>query len=154
MTSVANRLAFHIGRLFSMFLTSHCTTCSTDPRLGPRVTGWKKYDPKDSTTLAILGLSTSKADAGDHFAADSSCTYWNQILPQFPQVSISSSKTQLVSSYKPLNRPFRSVEAGRAKYMTLYTNYVRSGLMSSFVKLIEGVSIEIRRGDVRDVRSP
>ncbi|KAF8993009.1 carboxylesterase [Cyathus striatus] len=57
-----------------------------DPSLGPRIPGWKKYDPNDTTSLAILGKSLTGADPGDHFEADSSCQYWNTILPIYPQI--------------------------------------------------------------------
>lgn len=56
-----------------------------DPQLGPRIPGWHKFNPEDSSTLAILGLSISGADAGDHFKADASCEYWNTVLPIYPQ---------------------------------------------------------------------
>ncbi|KDR69866.1 hypothetical protein GALMADRAFT_128465 [Galerina marginata CBS 339.88] len=56
-----------------------------DPRHGPRVPGWNVYDPEDTTTLTILGKNTTGADPGDHFVADNSCTYWNTILPIYPQ---------------------------------------------------------------------
>ncbi|ESK84633.1 acetylcholinesterase precursor [Moniliophthora roreri MCA 2997] len=55
-----------------------------DPQAGPRIPGWKRYDPKDTTTLAILGSSTS-VEPGDHLATDSVCAYWNEVLPIFPQ---------------------------------------------------------------------
>ncbi|RDB20701.1 Para-nitrobenzyl esterase [Hypsizygus marmoreus] len=57
-----------------------------DPYLGPRIPGWKKFDAEDTTSLAILGKSTTRADPGDHFIADRSCGYWNTILPIYPQV--------------------------------------------------------------------
>jgi len=57
-----------------------------DPSQGPQISGWEKYDPNDGSTLAILGISDSGAIAGDHFEADASCTYWNTILPIYPQV--------------------------------------------------------------------
>ncbi|KDQ08356.1 hypothetical protein BOTBODRAFT_569583 [Botryobasidium botryosum FD-172 SS1] len=57
-----------------------------DPSKGPRIPGWSKYNPKDTTTLAILGLSTTGADKGDHLATDRVCSYWNTLLPAFPQV--------------------------------------------------------------------
>ncbi|EAU92008.2 carboxylesterase [Coprinopsis cinerea okayama7 len=57
-----------------------------DPYRGPQIPGWKKYDTRDPTTLAILGLSTTRALPGDHHQVDSVCDYWNKVLPQFPQV--------------------------------------------------------------------
>ena len=57
-----------------------------DPSIGPQIPGWNKYDPNDKTTLAILGISDSGALPGDHFESDASCTYWNTILPIYPQV--------------------------------------------------------------------
>ncbi|KAG7091466.1 hypothetical protein E1B28_010497 [Marasmius oreades] len=56
-----------------------------DPNIGPRIPGWQKYDPNDTKTLAILGKSTSMAEAGDHFVIDAPCAYWNTILPIYPQ---------------------------------------------------------------------
>ncbi|KXN86032.1 Para-nitrobenzyl esterase [Leucoagaricus sp. SymC.cos] len=56
-----------------------------DPEMGPRIPGWEKYNPKDSSTLAILGTSTKGAVPGDHFIADESCKYWNTVLPIYPQ---------------------------------------------------------------------
>ncbi|THH26541.1 hypothetical protein EUX98_g7647 [Antrodiella citrinella] len=56
-----------------------------DPEKGPQTSGWKQYDPKDTTSIAILGNSLVGADPGDHFSIDSSCVYWNTILPIFPQ---------------------------------------------------------------------
>ncbi|KAF9465144.1 carboxylesterase [Collybia nuda] len=57
-----------------------------DPQSGPRIPGWKRFDPGDTTSLAILGKSVAGADPGDHFAADHSCANWNTVLPTFPQV--------------------------------------------------------------------
>ncbi|RXW25718.1 hypothetical protein EST38_g156 [Candolleomyces aberdarensis] len=53
---------------------------------GPRIPGWKRYDPKDPETLAILGTSTSGALAGNHTEVDAVCDYWNTLLPTFPRV--------------------------------------------------------------------
>ena len=58
----------------------------SDPMKGPRISGWRKYDPEDPYTLAILGVSENGATTGDHSATDKSCTYWNTILPIYPQV--------------------------------------------------------------------
>lgn len=59
----------------------------TDPWKGPQTSGWKKYDPDDTTTLALLGNSLTGAELGDHFTADSTCDFWNEVLPIYPQVS-------------------------------------------------------------------
>ncbi|KAJ8074393.1 hypothetical protein PM082_015293 [Marasmius tenuissimus] len=56
-----------------------------DPHLGPRIPGWRRYDPKDTETLALLGTSTRGAVAGNHHEVDRSCACWNTILPIFPQ---------------------------------------------------------------------
>ncbi|KAF8161558.1 carboxylesterase [Crassisporium funariophilum] len=56
-----------------------------DPRKGPRIPGWKQFDPQDTTSLAILGTSGAGAQPGDHLVADRSCAYWNTVLPLFPQ---------------------------------------------------------------------
>ncbi|KAL0061259.1 hypothetical protein AAF712_011917 [Marasmius tenuissimus] len=56
-----------------------------DPHLGPRIPGWRRFDPKDTETLALLGTSTRGAVAGNHHEVDRSCAYWNTILPIFPQ---------------------------------------------------------------------
>lgn len=61
--------------------------CYTDPPQGPRIPGWKQFDPLDPTSLALLGNSLTGADPGDHFVTDSVCDYWNTILPIYPQVS-------------------------------------------------------------------
>lgn len=58
-----------------------------DPSLGPRISGWEKYDPKNGSSLAILGISDSGAIAGNATEADEFCEYWNTILPIYPQVS-------------------------------------------------------------------
>ncbi|KAF9561897.1 carboxylesterase [Agrocybe pediades] len=58
-----------------------------DPQQGPQIPGWKLFNPKDTTSLAILGKNVSGADPGDHVEADSSCAYWNTVLPIYPQVS-------------------------------------------------------------------
>lgn len=63
----------------------HCRFV-VDPEKGPQTSGWKQYDPNDTTSIAILGKSLTGADPGDHVAIDSSCAYWNTILPLFPQV--------------------------------------------------------------------
>ncbi|KAL0576436.1 hypothetical protein V5O48_005541 [Marasmius crinis-equi] len=59
-----------------------------DPHSGPRISGWRRYDPEDPTTLAILGKSTTAAEPGNHYETDKPCEYWNMILPIFPQVYI------------------------------------------------------------------
>ena len=64
---------------------------STDPNTGPQTSGWKQYDPDDSTTLALLGYSLTGAEPGDHFTADSTCDFWNQVVPIYPEVSVSHS---------------------------------------------------------------
>ncbi|KAI0701389.1 carboxylesterase [Cytidiella melzeri] len=56
-----------------------------DPFNGPQTPGWKKYDPQDTTSLALLGNSLSGADLGDYVAADYACDFWNGVLPIFPQ---------------------------------------------------------------------
>ncbi|KAH8084353.1 carboxylesterase [Cristinia sonorae] len=56
-----------------------------DPEKGPQTSGWKLYDPRDTTSIAILGNSLTGAEPGDHVSIDSSCAYWNTILPIFPQ---------------------------------------------------------------------
>lgn len=58
-----------------------------DPYRGPRIPNWKKYDFRDPSTLALLGTSTTGAVSGNHQVADKVCEYWNEVLPQFPQVS-------------------------------------------------------------------
>ncbi|GJE94821.1 carboxylesterase [Phanerochaete sordida] len=55
-----------------------------DPFNGPQIPGWKQYDPEDTTTLALLGYNLTGADLGDHFTADSTCAFWNEVLPIFP----------------------------------------------------------------------
>jgi hypothetical protein len=76
---------------------SSCTSASAalpdrgmtpDPTKGPRISGWKRYDSRDPSSLAILGLSDSQAQPGNHAAADYSCSYWNTLLPHYPQVCI------------------------------------------------------------------
>ncbi|KAL0955512.1 hypothetical protein HGRIS_001751 [Hohenbuehelia grisea] len=57
-----------------------------DPAAGPRIPGWRKFNPADTTSLAILGKSTAGAEFGDHITVDKSCQYWNTILPIYPQV--------------------------------------------------------------------
>jgi hypothetical protein len=66
----------------------HCIhrLCDVDPFKGPQTPGWKQYDPEDTTTLALLGNSLTGAELGDHFTADSTCSFWNEVLPIFPQV--------------------------------------------------------------------
>lgn len=59
-----------------------------DPSLGPRISGWERYNPNDGTTLAILGISESGAIPGNASDIDASCDYWNTILPIYPQVSL------------------------------------------------------------------
>ncbi|KAI0759813.1 carboxylesterase [Irpex lacteus] len=56
-----------------------------DPIKGPQTPGWKKYDPNDGTSLAILGTSLEGAVPGDHVAIDHSCDFWNGVLPIYPQ---------------------------------------------------------------------
>jgi carboxylesterase type B len=56
-----------------------------NPSLGPQIRGWGKYDPRDASSLAILGLSTTSAFPGNHTETDKSCAYWNTLLPKFPQ---------------------------------------------------------------------
>lgn len=57
-----------------------------DPFKGPQTTGWKKYDPNDPTTLALLGNSLTGAELGNHVEADNTCDFWNDVLPIYPQV--------------------------------------------------------------------
>lgn len=59
-----------------------------DPSLGPRISGWERYNPNDGTTLAILGISESGAIPGNASDIDASCDYWNTILPIYPQVRL------------------------------------------------------------------
>jgi len=56
-----------------------------DPNRGPRIPGWKLYDPANPSSLAILGNSATGAEVGDHSTTDRSCAYWNRVLPLFPQ---------------------------------------------------------------------
>jgi hypothetical protein len=65
-------------------------TRAADPSKGPQIPGWKQYSPADPGSLAILGLSESSAQAGNHTAADAACAYWNTLLPQYPQVRVLS----------------------------------------------------------------
>lgn len=58
-----------------------------DPVLGPRISGWEKYDPSNGSSLAILGISEFGAIAGNASEVDTSCEYWNTILPIYPQAS-------------------------------------------------------------------
>ena len=83
-----------------------------DPYRGPRIPGWVKYDPRDPSTLAILGTSTTEALPGNHREADKSCAYWNTVLPQFPQVSFGPS---LPPRIVELSRSFRPAATGRAE---------------------------------------
>ncbi|EIN08033.1 carboxylesterase [Punctularia strigosozonata HHB-11173 SS5] len=69
----------------SNLMVTAWTNFIKDPTKGPEIPGWKKYDTKDTTSLAILGLNTNGADPGDHFSADASCAYWNKLLHIFPQ---------------------------------------------------------------------
>jgi hypothetical protein len=62
------------------------TVRGADPSKGPQIPGWKQYSPADPGSLAILGLSESAAQAGNHTATDAACAYWNTLLPQYPQV--------------------------------------------------------------------
>jgi len=88
--------------------------CIVDPQQGPRIPGWDKYDPDDSSTLAILGTSTEGALPGDHLAADRSCAYWNTLLPIFPQVLYVAFELNNVND--PLSgRLFRLVGIGHAE---------------------------------------
>ncbi|KAK7685924.1 hypothetical protein QCA50_010733 [Cerrena zonata] len=56
-----------------------------DPTEGPRISGWKLFDPQDPNTLALLGNSLIGAEPGNHFVTDSVCAYWNTLLSIFPQ---------------------------------------------------------------------
>lgn len=56
-----------------------------DPAKGPHTSGWKQYDPEDTTSIAIFGNSLTGTDPGDHLAIDSVCSYWNTVLPIYPQ---------------------------------------------------------------------
>ncbi|KAL5526290.1 hypothetical protein ACEPAF_8013 [Sanghuangporus sanghuang] len=69
----------------SDYMVEAWTNFVKDPMLGPQIPGWDLYDPKNGSTLAILGTSESGAIPGDHFAIDKSCEYWNTILPIYPQ---------------------------------------------------------------------
>ncbi|TEB37904.1 carboxylesterase [Coprinellus micaceus] len=57
-----------------------------DPRRGPRIPGWEKYDSSKPSTLAILGTSTTRALPGNHTEVDAVCEYWNTLLSTFPAV--------------------------------------------------------------------
>ncbi|OCB92268.1 ABC protein [Sanghuangporus baumii] len=70
----------------SDYMVEAWTNFVKDPMSGPQIPGWDLYDPKNNSTLAILGTSESGAIPGDHFAIDESCEYWNTILPIYPQV--------------------------------------------------------------------
>ncbi|KZT40310.1 alpha/beta-hydrolase [Sistotremastrum suecicum HHB10207 ss-3] len=69
----------------SNYMVEAWTNFIKDPIAGPRIPGWVKYDPNNTTTMAVLGISATGATPGDHFAVDSSCQYWNTILPIYPQ---------------------------------------------------------------------
>ncbi|KAI5119966.1 hypothetical protein M0805_004346 [Coniferiporia weirii] len=69
----------------SDYMVEAWTNFVKDPSLGPQISGWQKYDPDVSETLAILGISNQGALPGDHFTIDQSCEYWNTILPIYPQ---------------------------------------------------------------------
>ncbi|EJD07139.1 carboxylesterase [Fomitiporia mediterranea MF3/22] len=71
----------------SDYMVEAWTNFVKDPTLGPRISGWEKYDPSNRTTLAILGISDSGAIPGDHFQIDESCKYWNTILTIYPQLA-------------------------------------------------------------------
>ncbi|KDQ57834.1 hypothetical protein JAAARDRAFT_194101 [Jaapia argillacea MUCL 33604] len=74
---------FQIG--VSNLMVTAWTNFIKDPWAGPQVPGWKVYDPADTTSLGSIGNSTTEVLPGDHFTGDSSCAYWNTILPLFPQ---------------------------------------------------------------------
>lgn len=74
---------------YSSRLLIHHRVCDLDPTLGPRIPGWNRYNPTDTTSLAILGIISTGAQPGNHQEIDSVCEYWNTILPIYPQVSIS-----------------------------------------------------------------
>jgi len=69
----------------SDYMVTAWTNFIKDPHKGPQISGWEKYDPSNPSTLAILGIDENGAIAGDHFESDSSCEYWNTILPLYPQ---------------------------------------------------------------------
>ncbi|KAI0031650.1 carboxylesterase [Vararia minispora EC-137] len=69
----------------SDYMLTAWTNFIKNPMSGPRLSGWKQYDPDDASTLAILGISPFGALAGNHTATDASCNYWNTILPLYPQ---------------------------------------------------------------------
>lgn len=75
-----------------MFCSYLIIAAGPDPTVGPQISGWEKYNPNNSSTLAILGISDSGAIPGDAETADQSCEYWNTILPIYPQVSSDRSK--------------------------------------------------------------
>ncbi|KAI0315930.1 carboxylesterase [Amylostereum chailletii] len=70
----------------SDYMVTAWTNFIKDPEAGPRIQGWDQYDPANTTTLAILGISATSAVPGDHFVADESCKYWNEVLPLYPQI--------------------------------------------------------------------
>ena len=75
---------------------SHSTPLELDPEKGPQTQNWKQYDPNDTTSLALLGNSLTGAELGDHFTADSSCDFWNEVVPIFPEVG---SFVEMISVY-------------------------------------------------------
>lgn len=72
----------------------------TEPTLGPRIPNWPKYNPSNASTLAILGIDEDGAILGDHFETDKVCQYWNEILPIYPQVRVSSVFSSSLCGYR------------------------------------------------------
>ncbi|TFK22643.1 carboxylesterase [Coprinopsis marcescibilis] len=70
----------------SNLMVTAWTNFVKDPDAGPQIPGWRRYDSKDPSTLALLGTLTTGALAGDHAKVDAVCDYWNKVLPQFPQI--------------------------------------------------------------------
>lgn len=90
-----------------------------DPQAGPRTTGWKRFDPADTTSLAILGKSVTGADSGDHVTADRSCANWNTVLPIFPQVLSALSMFATFITYR-VYRSSRAVVVGLVDLPVLF----------------------------------
>ncbi|EIW79549.1 carboxylesterase [Coniophora puteana RWD-64-598 SS2] len=70
----------------SDYMVTAWTNFIKDPEAGPRIEGWRQYDPADPTSLAVLGISETGAIPGNASDIDHTCAYWNQILPLFPEI--------------------------------------------------------------------
>ncbi|QRV74290.1 Carboxylesterase family [Ceratobasidium sp. AG-Ba] len=62
-------------RLISALLVTAWTNFVKDPFHGPQVSGWKRFNDSDKTSLAILGLSTNSVGSLDHTVIDKPCEY-------------------------------------------------------------------------------